>query len=133
IIHKIIVAHGAKEACENASSQNIYGSLAISYCLPSHDPSEPFFIEIDKRNPVHILDSHNLPIVLRELDTVSDFSSYLDDKVQAIARLDYLSYCGEEDLLGHYLLNYDDTSKRHVIGPKGNETVNGVTIGEGEW
>ena len=26
IVHKIIVAHGAKEACEKASSQNIYGS-----------------------------------------------------------------------------------------------------------
>ena len=44
-------------------------------------------------------------------------------------------YCGEEDLLGHYLVNYDAATKRHVIGPKGEDRgkVNGVMIGEGEW
>lgn len=133
VIHKVIVAHGAKDACKSASEQNIYGSLAISYCVPREDSPGPFHIEIDKRNPVHILDSHNLPIVLAELDTVTDFSAYLDDKLDAVAKFDYLTYCGEEDLLGHYLLNYDDVSNRHVIGPKGDEKVTGIMIGEGEW
>jgi hypothetical protein len=119
VIHKIIIAHGAKEACERASPQNIYGSLAISYTETDGGPTSPFHIEIDRHNPVHVLDSHNMPIVLREMDTVSDFSAYLDEKVRAAASFDYLSYCGEEDLLGHYLLNYDAVAKRHVIGPKG--------------
>jgi len=134
-IHKIIVAHGAREACERASSQNVYGSLAITYKETDGGPTSPFHIEIDRHNPVHVLDSHNMPIVLRELDTVSDFSAYLDEKVRAAAALEYLSYCGEEDLLGHYLLNYDAATKRHVIGPKGNDRgkINGVMIGEGEW
>ena len=132
IIHKIIVAHGAKEACERASPQNVYGSLAITYTETDGGPTGYFHIEIDKRNPVHILDSHNMPIVLRELDTVNDFAAYLDEKVRAASAFDYLSYCGEEDLLGHYLLNYDDMTKRHVIGPK-KDRVNGVMIGEGEW
>lgn len=132
IIHKIIVAHGAKEACERASPQNVYGSLAITYTETDGGPTGYFHIEIDKRNPVHILDSHNMPIVLRELDTVNDFAAYLDEKVRAASAFDYLSYCGEEDLLGHYLLNYDDMTKRHVIGPK-KDHVNGVMIGEGEW
>ena len=132
VIHKIIVAHGAKEACERASPQNVYGSLAITYTETDGGPTEPFHIEIDKRNPVHILDSHNMPIVLRELDTVNDFAAYLDEKVRAASAFDYLSYCGEEDLLGYYLLNYDSTTKRHVIGPKKGR-VNGVMIGEGEW
>ncbi len=76
-----------------------------------------------------------MPIVLSELDTVSDFSTYLDEKVRAAAAFDYLSYCGEEDLLGHYFVNYDTETKRHVIGPKGKDSgkVNGVMIGEGEW
>lgn len=74
-----------------------------------------------------------MPIVLAELDTVSDFSTYLDEKLRAVTRFDFLTYCGEEDLLGHYLLNYDDASKSHVIGPKGKEEINGVMIGEGEW
>lgn len=135
VIHKIIVAHGAKEACERASPQHVYGSLAITYMEADGNTTHPFHIAIDKRNPIHVLDSHNMPIVLRELDTVSDFSAYLDEKVRAVAAFDYLSYCGEEDLLGHYLLNYDAATKRHVIGPKKKDTrkVNGVIIGEGEW
>lgn len=133
IIHKIIVAHGAKEACERASPENVYGSLAITYMETDEGPTRPFHIEIDKRNPVHILDSHNMPIILGELDTVNDFSRYLDEKVRAAATLDYLSYCGEEDLLGHYLLNYDKVAKRHVIGPKESGQFHGVMVGEGEW
>ncbi len=135
VVHKIVVAHGAKEACERASPQNVYGSLAITYTETDGGQTHPFHIEIDKRNPVHVLDSHNMPIVLQELDTVSDFSAYLDEKVRAAAAFDYLSYCGEEDLLGHYLLNYDAATQRHVIGPKGKDkgTINGVMIGEGEW
>jgi hypothetical protein len=135
IIHKIIVAHGAKEACERASPQNVHGSLAVTYTETDGGPTHPFHIEIDRRNPVHVLDSHNLPIVLRELDTVTDFSAYLAEKVRAAAAFDYLSYCGEEDLLGHYLVNYDPATKRHVIGPKGKDRgkVTGVMIGEGEW
>lgn len=132
IFHKIIVAHGAKEACEQASAQNVYGSLAITYCADIDGPKTPFHIAIDKRNPIHIFDSHNLPIVLSELDTVSDFSTYLDEKLRAVAKFDSLSYCGEEDLLGHYLFNYDDEDRRHFIGTK-REDVNSVMIGEGEW
>src|SRR5690606_8607934 len=94
VIHKIIVAHGAKEACKNASEQNVYGSLAITYGeVNPHPGSEhPFHIQIDKNNPVHVLDSHNLSIVLSELDTVTDFSAYLEEKRKAIAKFDYLSY-----------------------------------------
>jgi len=122
ILHKIIVVHGAMDACEKASTQNIYGSLAISYAETDGGPTQPFQIEIDKRNPIHIFDSHNMPIVLAELDTVTDFSTHLDEKLRALAKFDYLSYCGEEDLLGHYLLNFDEASKRHVIGLKSMKT-----------
>ena len=132
IIHKIVVAHGAKEACERASDQNIYGSLAISYCETDVNQTQPFIIEIDRRNPVHIFDSHNFSIVLGELDTVSDFSNYLDEKLRAVAKFDSLLYCGEEDLLGHYFLNYDEETKRHIIGTN-RDDVNSVMIGEGEW
>lgn len=134
VVHKVIVAHGAKEACEKASSHNIYGSMAITYGKPDRSKSQQFHIEIDKDKPVHIFDSHNLPIVLTELDTVADFSAYLEEKTRAIAKYDFLSYCGEEDLLAHYLLNYDEKSKLHIIGPKDeSDGIDGVMIGEGDW
>ena len=66
VVHKIIVAHGAKEACRRASAENVYGSLAITYTEPHQGPAEPFHVEIDRHNPVHVLDSENMPIVLRE-------------------------------------------------------------------
>lgn len=134
IIHKIIIAHGAKEACEKFSNDNVYGSLAVSYGnngtqmpLPF-----PFMIHIDKEYPVHVFDSCNLPIILSELDTFFDFSSYLNAKIDAINSLDILAYCGEEDLLAHYYLNFDNSKKKHFIGIS-QENYNCLMIGEGEW
>ena len=48
------------------------------------------------------------PSSLGELDTIFDLSSYLDAKLEAIRRYDGLMYCGEEDLLAHYFLNFDE-------------------------
>jgi hypothetical protein len=89
-------------------------------------------VHLDKQRPVHVLDSHNLPIIFGELDTFFDLSTYFDAKVEAINRFDYLAYCGEEDLLAHYFLNFDRANDRHFIGTQ-REDINGVMIGEGEW
>jgi len=132
-IHKIVVAHGAKEACKEFSDGNVYGSLAITYSEPSSGaPSSLFMINLEKADPVHIFDSHNLEIVLTELDTFYDFVTYISEKERAIQDLDCLVYCGEEDLLAHYFLNFDSEKRRHFIGTT-DTTVNGVGIGEGEW
>ena len=132
IIHKIIIAHGAKEACEQFSDDNVYGSLAISYGHTDTQFSFPFKIDIDKEKPVHVFDSFNLPIIFSELDTFYDFSSYLGAKVDAIKSLDALVYCGEEDLLAHYYLNFDKSKNKHFIGTS-RKDINFVMIGEGEW
>ena len=131
-IHKIVVAHGAKKACELASDQNVNGSLAISYADADISGGTPFHIWIDRQKPIHIFDSYNLPMVLQQLDTVTDFASYLDEKLKAVARFRLLSYCGEEDLLAHYLLNFNAVSQRHFIGST-KVNVQAVHIGEGEW
>jgi hypothetical protein len=134
IIHKIIIAHGAKEACEGFSNQNVYGSLAVAYADFVSEPEEswPFHVFLNRRQPVHVLDSHNLPIILGELDTFFDLSSYFDAKSEALSRFDCLSYCGEEDLLAHYFLNFDEAQNRHFIGSR-DTAANGLMIGEGEW
>lgn len=134
VVHKIIVAHGAAEACKNFSDSNVYGSLAISYGDPASQMPIPFpfVVQLDRNNPVHVFDSHNLPIILGELDTVKDFSDYLDAKMEAISKLGLLVYCGEEDLLAHYWRNLDQRTGRHFIGVAG-EPPTGLFVGEGEW
>ena len=60
-IHKIVVAHGAMEACRANSSENVSGSLALAYGPPEVAPmNEPFFVDLDRNDPVHVLDSENL-------------------------------------------------------------------------
>jgi hypothetical protein len=133
IIHKIIVAHGAKEACKNFSDANVSGSLAIGY---SNKDTEgitfPFMLHLDKRDSVHVFDSQNLEIILEELDTVHDFTAYIIAKEEAIRQYDDIFYCGEEDLLAHYFRNYDQSKNRYFIGAK-RADVNGIFIAEGEW
>ncbi|MCK4825424.1 hypothetical protein KA005_57280, partial [bacterium] len=93
IVHKIIVAHGAAEACKQFSDDNISGSLGISYGRKEDDLPFPFCIHVDKENPVHVFDSHNLQIIFNELDTLYDFSAYLDAKIEAIGLYEPLIYC----------------------------------------
>lgn len=132
VVHKIIIAHGAKETCEKFSDDNVYGSLGMFYSMIDAELPFPFMIHIDRENPVHVFDSHNLPIIFGELDTFFDFSSYLNAKIGAIEKFDALAYCGEEDLLAHYFLNYDNSKNRHFIGTQ-QEDINCVYVGEGEW
>jgi SEC-C motif len=131
-IHRIIVAHGAAEACKNYSKDNISGSLAISYEDSPQDNNTPFMVSLDRENPIHIFDSHNLEIILKELDTIYDFRSYIVEKEAAIKKYQFLVYCGEEDLLAHYFYNFDAVNERHCIGTAEKE-VNSISIGEGEW
>ena len=130
--HKVVVAHGVRDACKQSSPLNVSGSLAISYEPKGAERiNQPFFVEIDRENPVHILDTDNLEIALNELDTIFDFTAYLDAKIEAIQRHQFLTYCGEEDVVAHYFLNFDDNKKRHMIGTL--DDFDRVHIGEGEW
>ncbi|WP_119343469.1 SEC-C metal-binding domain-containing protein [Facilibium subflavum] len=139
-IHKIIVAHGAKNHCKTDSENNLYGSLALSYSsttcnensVYSDIPDIPFMVRMDKNNLTHVFDEENLIMILDELDTFEDFKMYILEKENAIRKLDCLTYCGEEDLLAHYLLNFDSVSQKHIIGSRTGKE-NALHIGEGAW
>jgi len=131
-IHKIIVAHGASKACKEFSDDNIYGSLAISYSHNSYSFPFPSPFILDRDDPVHVLDSHNLSILFDELDTFFDFVSYLTEKERALKRYELLIYCGEEDLIAYYFLNYDSKQNSYRIGTDDEDCI-GVQIREGEW
>jgi len=53
-------------------------------------------------------------------------------KEKAIQHYEHLAYCGEEDLLAHYFLNFDTASKSYMIGVK-EKDYDSLMIGEGEW
>jgi hypothetical protein len=133
VIHKFIVAHGAKDACLDFSPDNVSGSLGITYSDDNYSGLFlPFMVALRRSDPVHVLDSHTLGIVLAELDTFRDFVSYIAAKEEGISRYSHLSYCGEEDLLGHYFQNYDVKAKQHFIGTK-DQRVKLLHVGEGTW
>ena len=134
IIHKFVIAHGAKLACELISDSNINGSLGVIYTSQSEQQNSDynFVITLNRENPIHILDSHNFPIIFSELDTFYDLTQFITAKEEAIKKYDYISYCGEEDLLAHYYLNFNEESNSHFIGSI-KDDFNGIHIGEGEW
>lgn len=131
-VHKIVVAHGAEDACKKQSPDNVYGSLAICYAEHHPDGTMPFMVHLNKDDPVHVFDGFNLEIVLKERDTIHDFRAYLRTKEEAISKYEILMYCGEEDLLAHYFRSFDEKKKAYIIGPK-DGNYNGVVIPEGEW
>ncbi len=91
----------------------------------------PFFVELEREDPVHVLDSVNLEIVLSELDTFHDFAAYICEKEEAIEKYD-LAYCGEEDMLGYYFMNLDSSRQKYRIGVD-DPSFTGVMIPEGAW
>ncbi|MDA8002785.1 MAG: hypothetical protein MPL62_16000, partial [Alphaproteobacteria bacterium] len=133
-IHKILVAHGASEACKKFSDQNIVGSLGVNYGSNSSDfpRPTPFMLIMDKHDLVHVLDDHNLPIILGELDTAADFTQYLVTKERAIQKFNVTIYCGEEDLLAAYIAKHPFLTKIHDIDA-GEEKPTLLFIREGEW
>ena len=132
-IHKILVAHGAAEACKNYSDENIAGSLGVCYGNPDKKfplPT-PFMLPMDKNDPVHVLNEHNLPIVLGELNTAWDFTQYLETKEYAIQKFTVTTYCGEEDMLAAYISKHPMLTKiPHGLDDK---KPSFLFIQEGEW
>lgn len=133
-IHAVAVAIGARAAC----SAHFPGSSGTLMLVPkvkgkSHaDPKiENYFpFAIGDVNPagifVHVFDDQGLDLVMRELDTVSDFTDYLTRRERIIRSGHLLTAPGEEDLLAYYLHSFD--GKNHdFVKPsgerwKGNES-----------
>ncbi len=135
--HRIVVAFGAEEACKNDSPDNISGSLAIIYAdlkNPDKDSETAglFNVVLPRDKVIHVFDSHNLEIILGELDTVRDLLWYFKAKENAVKKYNFFQYCGEEDVLAHYFLNFDKKLKRRYIGTE-QEKISTLMIGEGEW
>ena len=136
-IHRIVTAHAVSKKC--ISELGGSGSLMI---VPSivgdmhfSDKSRsclPFTIgQVDpQKGYVHVFDDTTLEIVMKTLDTVSDFVSYLGKKEAFITSGKLLSASGEDDLLAYYL-KHVDYEGQHVFHI--DSDADAIIIREGIW
>ena len=135
--HRILVAHGAAERCRNELGGS--GSLMIhsdiigdKHLLKVEDGGVPFAIgQIDpKKGFIHVLDDFTMNVLLRTLDTISDFVSYLEKKENLFQSGVMLAIAGEEDLLGYYFNKLNDQGDHDFIFDR---DYNAIAISEGFW
>lgn len=79
---------------------------------------------------MHVLDDTTLDVVLRSLDTITDFVEYLTKK-EALIRGGLLGWAaGEEDLLAYYLSDVDENEQHAFVVPPGFDAL---FVDEGYW
>jgi hypothetical protein len=92
--------------------------------------AEPFTIgKVDPRGYVHVFDDTTLDVVLRTLDTISDFVAYLRKK-EAFLCDRLVHAAGEEELLALYLTKLNRDGEHDFVTP-GNYDWFGFA--EGGW
>jgi hypothetical protein len=137
IFHRIIVAHGASEKCQAALGGS--GSLMMDSTLVGLPQAtnatarcRPFTIgQVDPdKGYVHVFDDTTLEIVMRTLDTITDFVQYLTKKERFMTGGTAVFATGEEELLAYYLKDINVDGEHDFIIPP---DINGLLIEEGIW
>jgi len=134
-IHLVAVTRGVSESAAAYWGGGSSGSLFIDTSLEqSEHRSAPFRVGwvLPNKRFVHVLDETTLDIVLQELDTVSDFVTYLTKKQERLAEsgAEFL-IPGEEELVAHYLSRFDPKSQEHYFPEAPNDAL--VALDEGHW
>ena len=131
VIHRVVVAKGAAQACrEHVPSSS--GSMIIKPAIKGNEhwlgapgKTEPFSIgDVDPSGSfVHVIDDVALDVIMGELDTIRDFTDYLDKKA-VFVRSGRLSQAhGEENLLAYYAVRINDEGDHDFVpdGEKHNQ------------
>lgn len=133
--HRIVIAHGVAEKCKEFFGGGS-GSLIIDNTIigDEHlsDNCIPFSIgQVDKeKGYVHVFDEITLDIVLQTLDTITDFTDYLNKKEKFLSNQIIVHVPGEEELLAFYMQKLDKNGEHDFILP---EKINGLMLEEGFW
>ena len=128
VIHRVVVAKGAAQACRE-HVPNSSGSMIIKPAIKGNKhwsgapgETEPFSIgDVDPSGSfVHVIDDVALDVIMGELDTIRDFTDYLDKK-EVFVRSGRLSQAhGEENLLAYYAVRINDEGD-HDFVPDGEK------------
>ncbi len=137
VIHQVVVARGASDACKEFLDTKS-GSLIIKpnisgdqHWSTASETLEPFSVgDVDPTGSfVHVIDDVGLDIILNELDTVQDFTAYLEKKA-AFIRSSHLSEAhGEENLLAYYVIRVNGDGDHDFVLDDGDE--HGITVNVG--
>lgn len=116
-IHRICVATGAAAHCRQATGQPMLGmDFTISGDVsPLRIGTVP-----EAEGFLHVFDADALALVMRELDTISDFVAYLDAKVALVATGLFKGAPTEADVLAYYLHHgrtFPHEGKEFVLQP----------------
>lgn len=126
-VHGIVIAHGAGEACRRYFGGGS-GSLVVRTDLRGDDhvnPGSALYapFNIGDVNPggsfIHVMDDTTLEILMSELDTISDFTEYLDKKAKFLRSGRLAIAEGEEDLLADYLIHTNAEGEHDFLRPDG--------------
>lgn len=141
-VHRIVVARGAGDACKEYFGGEGTGSLLI---IPEIKDAEhwdgkdanvrPFCLgDIDSEGSfVHVLDDGSLDFVLSELDTITDFTAYLEKKEKFIRSGHLGTAYGEEDLVAYYSVHLNSKGEHDFVHPEGRYWREGETASIAEW
>ena len=114
-IHLILVTNNSAKRFKEETGDSS-GTFTITPSVIGNDVLKtPFTIGVidSNKNFVHILDEESLSILMNELDTISDFVGYLEDKENFITSGNLVYASGEEDLLGYYYHNSSEEFDPH--------------------
>ncbi|MGV3573727.1 MAG: hypothetical protein ACO1O4_01175 [Devosia sp.] len=126
-IHRVVVANGAAKACR-AYFDGGSGSLVISPDIRGNDHAdaksknfEPFAIgDVQPDSDfIHVLDEASLDVVMREMDTITDFVGYLDKRAAFLRSGNLAIAAGEEDLIAYYATRLNSDGDHDFAAPGG--------------
>jgi len=135
-LHRVAVAHGASKRCKQYFGGS--GSLLINTLLKgksqhteARELPNVFSVGIldEAKGFVHVLDDTTLELVLKTLDTITDFTDYLAAKEDIVSKYGIVAV-GEEELLAVYL-RHQNVDKKHYF-PVGDEH-DFIAVDEGIW
>lgn len=134
-VHRVVVAHGAKRACQD--NMGGAGSLMIMTSISdglsnSMDGLMPFAVGAlgIPTGYIHHFDDVTLDILLRELDTITDFVQYLEKKEALMCSGKLVIAPGEEELLARYLSRMGDDDRHDFAIP---DKFDGFCLEQGMW
>jgi SEC-C motif len=132
IFHRIVVAHGVSEPFRRLSGGS--GSLMLmSDVVGDRHYDMPFtvgWLADPSHGYVHVFDDTTLDVVMKTLDTITDFVSYLDRKERLFASGTKISAAGDEELLAYYLGHVDSKGNHEFVFPGGYDAI---ALTEGLW